>query len=62
MKPRIGPSTFLYGRKIDAGKVPPLSHEESLAREAAAVDLPAEELHRRGDSSGKPVTPREKTQ
>jgi len=52
-------ATFLYGRKIHAGKVPPLSHEDLLAKEAAAFDLPAEELHHRGDPSGEPVTPRE---
>jgi ACS family tartrate transporter-like MFS transporter len=54
-------ATFLYGRKIHAGKVPPLSHEDLLAREAAAFDLPAEELRHRGDPSGPPATPREKT-
>ena len=52
-------ATFLYGRKIHAGKVPSLSHEDLLAKEAAAFDLPAEELHHRGDPSGEPVTPRE---
>ena len=30
-------ATFLYGRKIHAGKVPPLSEEELLAEKAAAV-------------------------
>jgi len=54
-------ATFLYGRKIHAGKVPPLSHEDLLAKEAAAFDLPAEELHHRGDPDIPPVTPREKT-
>lgn len=39
-------ATFLYGRKIDAGKVPPLSDEDRLAKELAAVEVPAEEPHR----------------
>src|SRR6478752_2332686 len=52
-------ATFLYGRKIHAGKVPPLSHEDLLAKETAAFDLPAGERHHRGDPSGEPVTPRE---
>jgi ACS family tartrate transporter-like MFS transporter len=30
-------ATFLYGRKIHAGKVPPLSEEELLAEKASAV-------------------------
>ena len=48
-------ATFLYGRKIHAGKVPPLSHEDLLAKEAAAFDLPAEELHHRGDPDVDPL-------
>jgi ACS family tartrate transporter-like MFS transporter len=42
-------ATFLYGRATGAGKVPTASHEDVLAKEAAAFDLPADELHHRGD-------------
>jgi ACS family tartrate transporter-like MFS transporter len=44
-------ATFLYGRKIHAGTVPPLSDAELRAKEFAAHD------GHRGDPSGKPVTP-----
>jgi MFS transporter, ACS family, tartrate transporter len=44
-------ATFLYGRKIDGGKVPPLTEEELRAKELAAQDV------HRGDPSGKPVNP-----
>ncbi len=54
-------ATFLYGRKIDAGQVPTGSHEDLLAKEVAAFDLAAEELHHRGDPNGPPATPLEKT-
>jgi MFS transporter, ACS family, tartrate transporter len=55
-------ATFLYGRTIHAGKVPTGSHEDLLAKEVAAFDLPADELHHRGDPNGPPATPRAKTQ
>jgi ACS family tartrate transporter-like MFS transporter len=42
-------ATFLYGRRTGAGTVPTASHEDVLAKEAAAFDLPADELHHRGD-------------
>jgi MFS transporter, ACS family, tartrate transporter len=45
-------ATFLYGRKIHAGQVPPLSDEDPLANELAASDSP----------SGSPVPPRRKSQ
>ena len=45
-------ATFLYGRKIHAGQVPPLSDEDLLANELAASDSP----------SGSPVPPRRKSQ
>jgi ACS family tartrate transporter-like MFS transporter len=54
-------ATFLYGRKIHAGQVPTGSHEDLLAKEVAAFDLAAEELHHRGDPDIPPTTPREKT-
>jgi MFS transporter, ACS family, tartrate transporter len=54
-------ATFLYGRTIHAGKVPTGSHEDLLAKEVAAFDLPSEELHHRGDPDSPPTTPREKT-
>jgi MFS transporter, ACS family, tartrate transporter len=44
-------ATFLYGRKIQAGIVPPLTEEELRAKELAADDV------RRGNPSGKPTTP-----
>jgi len=52
-------ATFLYGRRTGAGTIPTASHEDVLAKVTAAFDLPAEELHHRGDPSGEPVTPRE---
>jgi ACS family tartrate transporter-like MFS transporter len=42
-------ATFLYGRRTGAGKVPSGSHADLLAKEAAAFDLPAEELHHSHD-------------
>ena len=42
-------ATFLYGRRTGAGTVPTASHEDVLAKETAAFDLPADELHHRGD-------------
>ena len=42
-------ATFLYGRRTGAGTVPTASHEDLLAKEAAAFELPADELHHRGD-------------
>lgn len=50
--------TFLYGRKVHAGRVPTGSHADLLAKEAAAFDLPSEELHHRGDPDGPSVNPR----
>jgi MFS transporter, ACS family, tartrate transporter len=44
-------ATFLYGRRTGAGTVPTASHEDVLAKEAAAFDLPADELHHRGDET-----------
>jgi ACS family tartrate transporter-like MFS transporter len=44
-------ATYLYGRKIQAGIVPPLTEEELRAKELAAQDV------HRGDPSGKPVNP-----
>jgi ACS family tartrate transporter-like MFS transporter len=44
-------ATFLYGRKIHAGTVPTGTHEDVLAKEAAAFELPADELHHRGDTA-----------
>ena len=48
-------ATFLYGRKIHAGTVPPLSDEELRALELAAHDVHHD--GHRGDPSGKPVNP-----
>jgi MFS transporter, ACS family, tartrate transporter len=42
-------ATFLYGRRTGAGTVRTASHEDLLAKEAAAFELPADELHHRGD-------------
>jgi ACS family tartrate transporter-like MFS transporter len=42
-------ATFLYGRRIGAGRVPSVEPTHRLAREAAALDLPAEELHHSHD-------------
>jgi len=42
-------ATFIYGRRTGAGKVPTGSHEDLLAKEAAAFELPADELQHRGD-------------
>jgi MFS transporter, ACS family, tartrate transporter len=42
-------ATFLYGRASGAGRVPVASHEDVLAKEAAGFELPADELHHRGD-------------
>ena len=42
-------ATFLYGRRTGAGTVPTTSHEDLLAKEAAAFEMPADELHHRGD-------------
>jgi len=52
-------ATFLYGRKIKAGNVPTGSHEDLIAKEAGAFDLPSEELHHRGDPD---AASKEKTQ
>jgi ACS family tartrate transporter-like MFS transporter len=41
-------ATVLYGRRTGAGTVPAASHEDVLAKEVAAFDLPADELHHRG--------------
>jgi MFS transporter, ACS family, tartrate transporter len=49
-------ATFLYGRTIHAGKVPTGSHEDLLAKEVAAFDLAAEELHHRGDPDIPPTS------
>ena len=42
--------TYLYGRRTGAGKVPPTSRDDLLAKETAAFDLPSDELHHHGDS------------
>jgi len=42
-------ATFLYGRRTGAGRVPPTAPSHLLAREAAALDFPAEELHHSRD-------------
>jgi MFS transporter, ACS family, tartrate transporter len=42
-------ATFLYGRATGAGRVPSGSHEDLLAKEAAALDLPSEETHHSHD-------------
>jgi ACS family tartrate transporter-like MFS transporter len=42
-------ATFLYGRSAHAGRVPTASHEDVLAKEAAAFEMPADELRHRGD-------------
>jgi MFS transporter, ACS family, tartrate transporter len=42
-------ATFLYGRRTGAGTIPTASHEDVLAKVTADVDLPADELHHRGD-------------
>jgi ACS family tartrate transporter-like MFS transporter len=52
-------ATYLYGRKIHAGNVPTGSHDDLLAKEAGAFDLPSEELHHRGDPD---AASKEKTQ
>jgi MFS transporter, ACS family, tartrate transporter len=41
-------ATFLYARRTHAGKVPPATHEDVLAKEAAAFEMPADELPHRG--------------
>jgi ACS family tartrate transporter-like MFS transporter len=51
-------ATFLYGRRTGAGKVPAGSHADLLAKEAAAFDLPAEELHHSHDEDIAGVRPR----
>ena len=43
-------ATFLYGRRTGAGTVPTASHEDLLAKEAAAFELPADELRHRADA------------
>ena len=53
-------ATFLYGRTIHAGQVPTGSHEDVLAKEVAAFDVAAEELHHRDDASAPSATPRAK--
>ena len=50
-------ATFLYGRKAHAGAVPTEPHEHLLATEAAAFEIPSDELHHRG---GAPVARDEK--
>ena len=55
-------ATFLYGRKIHAGTVPPLSDEELRAKELAASGAPAEEPLHPDAPSGSSVPPRKKTQ
>ena len=42
-------ATFLYGRRTGAGTIPTASHEDVLAKVTAAFDLPADDLHHRGD-------------
>jgi ACS family tartrate transporter-like MFS transporter len=42
-------ATFFYGRSTHAGRVPTASHEDVLAKEAAAFEMPSDELHHRGD-------------
>jgi ACS family tartrate transporter-like MFS transporter len=42
-------ATFLDGRRTGVGKVPSGSHANLSAKEAAAFDLPAEELHHSHD-------------
>ena len=42
-------ATFLYGRATGAGRVPPRGHADLLAKEAAALDLPSDEMHHRHD-------------
>jgi ACS family tartrate transporter-like MFS transporter len=42
-------ATFFYGRSAHAGRVPTASHEDVLAKEAAAFEMPSDELHHRGD-------------
>ncbi|GAB5894201.1 MFS transporter [Mycolicibacterium mageritense] len=44
--------TFLYGRRVHPGPVPAGSPDDVLAKEAAAFDLPSEELRHRGDPEG----------
>ncbi|HEY4605853.1 MAG TPA: MFS transporter [Blastococcus sp.] len=41
-------ATFLYARRTHAGTVPPATHEDVLAKEAAAFEMPADELPHRG--------------
>jgi ACS family tartrate transporter-like MFS transporter len=55
-------ATFLYGRTIHAGQVPTGSHEDVLAKEVAAFDLPAEELLLQDDAIAPPTTPQAKVQ
>lgn len=42
-------ATLLYGRRTGAGIVPTAGHEDAPAKETSAFDLPADELHHRGD-------------
>jgi len=55
-------ATFLYGRTIHAGTVPPLTDEELRAKELAASGAPAEEPLHPDAPSGSSVPPRKKTQ
>jgi ACS family tartrate transporter-like MFS transporter len=50
-------ATFLYGRRIGAGRVPTATHEDVLATETAAFDLPAEELHHQSSASSRSLGP-----
>jgi hypothetical protein len=56
-----GVATFLYGRKIHAGNVPPGSRKDLLAKETAGLDIPLEEPEHRDVSSNWPTVSREKT-
>jgi ACS family tartrate transporter-like MFS transporter len=44
-------ATFVYGRKVGAGRVPTASRVDVLAKEAAAFDLLADEPHQRVDNA-----------
>jgi ACS family tartrate transporter-like MFS transporter len=50
-------ATFLYGRATRAGRVPVGSHEDLLAKEAAALDLPSDETHHSHDEDISPTAP-----
>jgi MFS transporter, ACS family, tartrate transporter len=54
-------ATFIYGRATHAGRVPVGSHEDLLAKEAAALDLPADELRpSRGDGPSRAAPGRDR--